>query len=36
MILIHSPEFVTAYFIDPKEFADSHQMAAINHFDVTG
>jgi WD40 repeat protein len=32
IILIHFPEWVTLYFIEPSEFAASHQMTAITHF----
>lgn len=35
MILFHSPDFLTAYYIEPREFAHSHQMSAITHFDLT-
>lgn len=34
IILFHSPDFITVYFIEPKEFAEDHQMSKISHFDV--
>ena len=34
IILFHSPHFITVYFIEPKEFAEDHQMSKISHFDV--
>jgi WD40 repeat protein len=34
MIIIHYPEWVTLYFIEPKEFASKHSMTAITHYDL--
>jgi WD40 repeat protein len=34
MILIHFPEWVPLYFIEPQEFASNHDMRKIACFDV--
>lgn len=34
MIIFQTPDFITVYFIEPKEFAGEHQLKRITHFDV--